>query len=154
MENLREKLVELKVLLEVQNNSISNFIEKLITKLDNNDYTVIDEIINASKIQDFMNYKAAYLFNGKGYANLDEINTDWKLWKSQYKNEIIPYEKVKQTLWYKENQRWAKWIKEQGYDIYDLGDNPGQFINSFDRVNAPDASTFYDMEKVEIFNSK
>ncbi len=63
MENLREKLVELKVLLEDQNNSISNFIEKLITKLDNNDYTVIDEIINASKIQDFMNYKAAYLFN-------------------------------------------------------------------------------------------
>lgn len=74
--------------------------------------------------------------------------------KSQYPNGIIPYNKLKSTLWYKENERWVKWIKEQGYNIYDLGDNPGQFINSFDRQNVPDASAFYDMEKIEIFKSK
>ncbi|MBP1618618.1 MAG: hypothetical protein H6Q14_2445 [Bacteroidetes bacterium] len=74
--------------------------------------------------------------------------------RSQYSDGKIPYEKVKGTLWYKENQRWARWIKEQGYDIYDLGDNPGQFINSLDRQNVPDASAFYDIEKIEIFNSK
>jgi|GEM_PF-6798182 len=30
MEELREKLVELKILLEIQNNRISNFIEKVL----------------------------------------------------------------------------------------------------------------------------
>ena len=51
-------------------------------------------------------------------------------------------------------QEAIKELKEQGYDIYDLGDNPGQFSNSYDRNNVPDASAFYDMEKIEIFNSK
>lgn len=93
-------------------------------------------------------------FGGKGYNNLEEIYADFDKIKSKYPNGIIPYDKLKETLWYKENERWAKWIKEQGYDIYDIGDNPGQFINSFDRQNVPDASAFYDMEKLEIFNSK
>ncbi|GIM53286.1 hypothetical protein CAPN004_23150 [Capnocytophaga cynodegmi] len=93
-------------------------------------------------------------FGGKGYDNLEEVYADFDKIKSKYPNGIIPYEKLKETLWYKENERWAKWIKEQGYDIYDIGDNPGQFINSFDRQNVPDASAFYDMEKLEIFNSK
>jgi len=72
MEELREKLVELKILLEIQNNGISNFIEKLIIKLDEKDYSFIEEIINASKIQDFMNYKAAYLFN-----KIWDLANDW-----------------------------------------------------------------------------
>ena len=93
-------------------------------------------------------------FGGKGYNNFKLIDDEWRYVKSQYDDGIIPYERVKSTLWYKENQRWAKWIKEQGYDIYDIGDNPGQFINKDDRINIPDASAFYDMEKIEIFNSK
>jgi hypothetical protein len=63
MEELRINLVELKILLENQHNSISSFIEKLISKLDNKDYSFIDEILEATKIQDFMSYKAAHLFN-------------------------------------------------------------------------------------------
>uniref|UniRef100_UPI0039A69F08 hypothetical protein n=1 Tax=Ornithobacterium rhinotracheale TaxID=28251 RepID=UPI0039A69F08 len=92
-------------------------------------------------------------FAGKGYDNLSGIYADFDKIKNQYPDGIIPYDKLKSTLWYKENEKWAKWIKEQGYDIYDLGDNPGQFINSFDRQNVPDASAFYDMEKNEIFKS-
>ena len=103
------------------------------------------------EVEIFDKYKA---FGGKGYNNLKEIEDDFNLIKSQYPNGIIPYDKLKSTLWYKENERWAKWIKEQGYDVYDLGDNPGQFINSFDRQNVPVASAFYDLEKIEIFNSK
>ncbi|GHV60228.1 hypothetical protein FACS1894182_15030 [Bacteroidia bacterium] len=63
MEELRNNLVELRILLENQHNSISKFIEKLILKMDSNDYSFIDEILGATKIQDFMNYKAAYLFS-------------------------------------------------------------------------------------------
>jgi TANFOR domain-containing protein len=85
-------------------------------------------------------------FNGLGYNKLAEIETDWQHALVMYgQNGVIPYDKLKITLWYKENQRWAKWIKEQGYDIYDLGDNPGLF------TNAPDRSAFYDIEKIEIF---
>ena len=49
-----------------------------------------------------------------------------------------------------------KSISYKGWEknIYDLGDNPGQFIDNFDRNNLPDASAFYDMEKIEIFKSK
>ncbi|MFB9056642.1 hypothetical protein ACFFU9_07765 [Mariniflexile ostreae] len=93
-------------------------------------------------------------FGGKGYDKLTEIYADFDRIKIEYPDGNIPYNKLKETLWYKENERWAKWIKEQGYDIYDLGDNPGQFINSADRLNVPDASAFFDMEKIVIFKSK
>ena len=93
-------------------------------------------------------------FNGKGYNNLDEIYIDFDKMKNLYPDGIIPYDRLKQTLWYKENERWVNWIKKEGYDIYDLGDNPGQFINSYDRLNVPDASAYYDMEKLIIFGSK
>ncbi|MES1181367.1 MAG: hypothetical protein ABUL44_01085, partial [Flavobacterium sp.] len=85
-------------------------------------------------------------FNGQGYHNLAEIERDWQNTVDLYEDGIIPYSKLKTTLWYKENQRWAIWIKEQGYDIYDLGDNPGMFLN------APNRSAFYDIEKIEIFD--
>ncbi len=85
---------------------------------------------------------------------MEEIYADFDRIKSKYSNGVIPYNKLKETLWYKENERWVKWIKNKGYDIYDLGDNPGKFINSFDRQNVPDASAFYDMEKMEIFKNK
>ncbi|MFO0356405.1 MAG: fibronectin type III domain-containing protein [Sphingobacteriaceae bacterium] len=90
-------------------------------------------------------------FAGKGYNNLDKIYEDFEKMKEKFPNGIIPYNKLKETLWYKENERWANWIKDQGYEIYDLGDNPGQFINSLDRINVPNASAFYDMEKRSIF---
>ncbi|MGB4775547.1 MAG: hypothetical protein WBP45_10265, partial [Daejeonella sp.] len=91
-------------------------------------------------------FEKATAFNGQGYSKLAEIEADWQKALDLYGNNgVIPYEKLKTTLWYKENQRWAKWIKEQGYDIYDLGDNPGIF------TNAPDRSAFYDIEKVEVF---
>ena len=61
-------------------------------------------------------------------------------------NQILPYDKLKKTLWYKENERWAKWIKEMGYEIYDLGDNPGLLRN------VPNRSAFYNLEKSIIFN--
>lgn len=86
-------------------------------------------------------------FNGQGYRNLLAIEADWQEAIKLY-GEKIPYDRLKKTLWYQENQRWAKWVKQQGYDIYDLGDNPGMFIT------APDRSAFYDIEKIEIFGDK
>jgi hypothetical protein len=74
MEKLREKLVVLKNLLETQNNSISNFIEKLIIELDEKDYSCINEILSATKIQDFMSYKAAYLFD-----EIWDLANSWKI---------------------------------------------------------------------------
>lgn len=63
MEELRCNLIDLKILLEKQKNNISGFINSLIIKLDEKDYSFIDEILSATKVQDFMNYQAAYLFN-------------------------------------------------------------------------------------------
>lgn len=91
-------------------------------------------------------------FGGQGYKDWDVIKTDWDDAIRQYGildangNKVLPYERVKLTLWYQENKRWAKWIKENGYEIYDLGDNPGLL------KNAPDRSAFYDLEKKIIFN--
>jgi hypothetical protein len=63
MGELKKNLVELQKLLDSQNSSIVVFIETVIDKLDNNDFSCLDDIINAAKIQDFMNKKAAFLFN-------------------------------------------------------------------------------------------
>ena len=91
-------------------------------------------------------------FGGKGYKDWELIKKDWDdaIRKhgvlDAYQNKVLPYDKVKKTMWYKENLRWAKWIKEEGFEIYDLGDNPGLLTNT------PDRSAFYDIEKLIIFN--
>jgi len=91
-------------------------------------------------------------FGGKGYSNWDLIKKDWDNALDRFGqldsngNKVLPYQKVIQTLWYKENERWARWVKENGYEIYDLGDNPGLLKNS------PDRSAFYDLEKKIIFD--
>jgi len=78
MDELKRKLIELKALLESQNNGIAHFIAKIIVKIDEKDNSFIDDILGSYRITDFMHYKAAFLFD-----KIWSIANNWKM-NSEY----------------------------------------------------------------------
>lgn len=63
----------------------------------------------------------------------------WRDLKADHSPHLIPDEKVRNSLMYRENQAWIKKIREEGYTIVDMGNPKGQT-----------ASIFYDMELDEL----
>lgn len=68
----------------------------------------------------------------------DEIVGDWEKLKSDYPDNIVPYEKVSESLMYKANEQFIKRIKSEGFTVIDI---QGTY-----------KSKFYDMEVQNIFN--
>lgn len=68
----------------------------------------------------------------------DEIVGDWEKLKSDYPDNIVPYEKASESLMYKANEQFIKRIKSEGFTVIDI---QGTY-----------KSKFYDMEVQNIFN--
>lgn len=74
----------------------------------------------------------------------DEARIEWYRIKDLSLNGRIPYDKVVETLAYKENKEWAEKIVRERYTIFDIRDPLGSNVKE-------GYSAFYDIENITIW---
>lgn len=84
----------------------------------------------------------AMIFDGDDWIS-EDATKQWRQWKSKYTDGKIPYDEVKKTIFYQDNEKFIRKMKAEGYTFIDLG-NP---------LGTTEPSAFYDMEINLIFGN-
>jgi len=136
-------------------------LNKPITKALANEYEVLAKTHNISDInitdigtgkfavigQSMDRVKASAEFFSKTGSEIktfhasDAAQAQWKKTLEKYKGKMIPNDVVKSTKLYQENVTWINKMKNEGYGFIDIGEDIGAKIKS----------TFYNMEKGQVY---
>ncbi len=95
-------------------------------------------------VNDVADHLKKHLVEVETFRWSDDAKENWKEVKKLYQNERIPYEKVIDTLGYRENKEWAERIVREGYTIFDIRDPLGANVTE-------GFSAFYDIENIIIW---
>ena len=108
---------------------------------DPNKVVLIGRSMDVIKIMKNKYHPNAEIFDGDSHIT-KAARDQWLEEKAKYPGGIIPYDEVKKTIFYQDNEKFIRKMKEQGYTFIDLGNPTGA-----------DASAFYDMEIKLIFGN-
>jgi hypothetical protein len=124
------------------NFTINNVRKVLGWSNDPNKIVLIGRSMDVIKIMKNKYHPNAEIFDGDSHIT-KAARDQWLEEKAKYPGGIIPYDEVKKTIFYQDNEKFIRKMKEQGYTFIDLGNPAG--------ITGP--SAFYDMEIKLIFGN-